>query len=103
VTEERTTEVEIGADVSIDADKSYADVESLGLARVLSEGTTRDVLKDIDVILSRIGDSFVASTSTLLNVDRDVDEIRSSVCTVEDVVAMLLLLLGGRHGPALTS
>jgi hypothetical protein len=70
---------------------------------VLSEGTTRDVLKDIDVILSRIGDSFVASTSTLLNVDRDVDEIRSSVCTVEDVVAMLLLLLGGRHGPALTS
>jgi hypothetical protein len=90
VTEEKTTEVEIGADGSIDADKSY----------VLSERITRDVLTEIDVILSR---TVVASTSTLLNVDRDVDEIRSSVCTVEDVVAMLVLLLCGRHGPALTS
>lgn len=102
MTEERTTEAEIGADRSVDVNSSYADVESLDLARVLSEGMTRALLEDIDVKLSRTVDTVVASTSTLLNVNSDVDETRPSVCTVEDPVAMLLLLRG-RHGPALTS
>lgn len=99
MTEEKTTEVEPRAVGSIDTDKSSADVEALDLARVLSDGTTRDVLNEIVAILSR---TVVASNSTLLNVDRDVDEVRSSVCPVENDVAMLLLLCG-RHGPALTS